>query len=174
MEPTLVVYLSGSTSGVKGRFQSTCRRSEMCTNQPIQIKHACTTASWCRRFVSNQTKYVFRQLLQWRERGVVASFVDCGGACSDGSRQPWATAVGSEASRRQPQGSDARAGVRAPNRFWRQIERALHPLLLVLRPGFTLPMVKRFPPTSGIGKPTVNCRKPLKTAQNTNSNSKNQ
>ena len=39
--------------------------------------------------------------------------------------------------------------------------------------GFTLPTVKRFSPTSGIGKPAVNRRKPLETAQNDNSNSKN-
>ena len=39
--------------------------------------------------------------------------------------------------------------------------------------GFTLPTVKRFPPTSGIGKPAVNRRKPLETARNDNSNSKN-
>ena len=39
--------------------------------------------------------------------------------------------------------------------------------------GFTLPMVKRFSPTSGIGKPAVNRRKPLETARNDNSNSKN-
>ena len=40
--------------------------------------------------------------------------------------------------------------------------------------GFTLPTVKRFSPTSGIGKPAVNRRKPLETARNDNSNSKNQ
>jgi len=39
-------------------------------------------------------------------------------------------------------------------------------------PGFTLPTVKRFSPTSGIGKPAVNRRKPLETARNDNSNSK--
>ena len=38
--------------------------------------------------------------------------------------------------------------------------------------GFTLPTVKRFSPTSGIGKPAVNRRKPLETARNDNSNSK--
>ena len=40
------------------------------------------------------------------------------------------------------------------------------------QPGFTLPTVKRFSPTSGIGKPAVNRRKPLETARNDNSNSK--
>ena len=38
--------------------------------------------------------------------------------------------------------------------------------------GLTLPTVKRFSPTSGIGKPAVNRRKPLETARNDNSNSK--
>ena len=42
-----------------------------------------------------------------------------------------------------------------------------------LHPGFTLPTVKRFSPTSGIGKPAVNHRKPLETARNDTSNSKN-
>ena len=42
------------------------------------------------------------------------------------------------------------------------------------RAGFTLPTVKRFSPTSGIGKPSVNRRKPLETARNDTSNSKNQ
>ena len=41
-----------------------------------------------------------------------------------------------------------------------------------LEAGFTLPTVKRFSPTSGIGKPAVNRRKPLETARNDNSNSK--
>jgi len=41
------------------------------------------------------------------------------------------------------------------------------------RAGFTLPTVERFPPTSGIGKPAVNHRKPLETARNDNSNLKN-
>ena len=40
-------------------------------------------------------------------------------------------------------------------------------------PGFTLPTVKRFSPTSGIGKPAVNHRKPLEIARNDTSNSKN-
>ena len=48
-----------------------------------------------------------------RERNVVASFVDCGGVCSDGNRQPRATVAGAEASRRRPQGSDVRVGARA-------------------------------------------------------------
>ena len=56
----------------------------------------------------------------WRESRAVASFVDSGGSCSDGSRRHRARVVAAEASRRRPPGSRARAGARAPNPFSRQ------------------------------------------------------